>query len=98
MKEVRPQEWIEVAHGRLEDARFLVADGRVRTGAAQVYFAVYHACRALLEKLEKEDFYFERHASVTSNVGRVPQYREQLDTKFPDGDAVSAGAVRPRAA
>ena len=66
MKDVRPEEWIEVAHRRLEDARFLVEDGRVRTGDAQVYFAVYYACRALLEK---EDFYFERHTSVTSNVG-----------------------------
>jgi len=56
MKDVRPEEWIEVAHRRLEDARFLVEDGRVRTGAAQVYFAVYYACRALLEK---EDFYFQ---------------------------------------
>ena len=80
MKDVRPEEWIEVAHRRLEDARFLVEDGRVRTGAAQVYFAVYYACRALLEK---EDFYFERHASVTSNVGRVSRYRERLDTSFP---------------
>jgi len=80
MKEVRPKEWIDVAYRRLDDARFLLADGRVQTGTAQVYFAVYYACRALLEK---EDFYFERHASVTSNVGRVSQYRERLDTSFP---------------
>jgi len=80
MKEVRPQEWIDVADRRLEDARFLLADGRIRTGTAQVYFAVYYACRALLEK---ENFYFERHASVTSNVGRVSQYRQRLDTSFP---------------
>ena len=37
-------------------------------------------CRALLEE---EDVYFERHASVTSHVGRVRQYREHLDTSFP---------------
>jgi uncharacterized protein (UPF0332 family) len=80
MKEVRPQEWIDVAYRRLEDARFLLADGRIQTGTSQVYFAVYYACRALLEE---EDFYFERHASVTSNVGRVSQYRERLDTSFP---------------
>lgn len=80
MKEVRPQEWIDVAHRRLDDARLLLADGRIQTGTAQVYFAVYYPCRALLEK---EDFYFERHASVTSNVGRVSQYRERLDTSFP---------------
>jgi len=41
MKEVRPQEWIDIAYSRLEDAQFLLADERVRTGAAQVYFAVY---------------------------------------------------------
>lgn len=80
MKEVRPQEWIDVAHRRLEDARFLLADTRIRTGTAQVYFALYYACRALLEE---EGFYFQRHASVTSNVGRVSRYREQLDTSFP---------------
>lgn len=80
MKEVRPQEWIDTAYSRLDDAQFLLAHSRIRTGAAQVYFAVYYACRALLEK---EDFYFERHASVTGNVGRVSRYREQLDTSFP---------------
>ena len=80
MKEVRPQGWIEIAYGRLEDAQFLLVDERVRTGTAQVYFAVYYACRALLEE---EDFYFERHASVTGNVGRVTRYRERLDTSFP---------------
>ncbi|PSQ80257.1 MAG: hypothetical protein BRD40_04650 [Bacteroidetes bacterium QS_1_65_9] len=63
----------------MEDARFLLADSRIRTGSAQVYFAVYYACRALLE----EGFYFERHASVTGNVVRVSRYREWLDTSFP---------------
>jgi uncharacterized protein (UPF0332 family) len=80
VKEVHPKEWFDVAYRRLGDARFLLADGRVRTGSAQVYFAVYYACRALLEK---EGFYFERHASVTGNVGRVSRYRERLDTSFP---------------
>jgi len=41
---------------------------------------LYYACRALLEK---EDFHFERHASVTGNVGRVPRYRKRFDTSFP---------------
>jgi len=80
VKEVHPKEWIDVAYRRMEDARFLLADGRIRTGSAQVYLAVYYACRALLEE---EGFYFERHASVTGNVGRVSRYRERLDTSFP---------------
>lgn len=80
MKEISTQEWIQNAYRRLDDARFLLADGRVQTLTSQVYYALYYACRALLEA---EGFYFDRHASVTSNVGRVRQYRDQLDTSFP---------------
>lgn len=80
MTEITPEEWIESARLRLDDAQFLLTDGRGRTATPQVYFALYYACRALLEE---EDFYFERHASVTSNVGRIQRYREHLDTSFP---------------
>jgi hypothetical protein len=33
--------------------------------------------------LEAEGFYFERHASITRNVGRVQRYQERLNTSFP---------------
>lgn len=46
----------------------------------QVYYAIYSACRVLLEA---EGFSFQRHTSVTSNVGRVARYRRQLNTSFP---------------
>ncbi len=80
MTEISTGDWIDGAHSRLEDARFLLADDRVRTTVPQIYYALYYACRALLED---EAFYFERHTSVTSNVGRVQRYRERLDTSFP---------------
>lgn len=80
MTNISPEKWLGHARLRLDDARFLQEDGRRRTATVQIYFALYYACRALLEE---RDFYFERHASVTSNVGRVQRYREQLDTSFP---------------
>jgi uncharacterized protein (UPF0332 family) len=80
VKDLAPKEWIENAYRRLDDARFLCADGRARTATSQVYYALYYACRALLEKKE---FYFQRHTSVTSNVGRVERYRRHLNTSFP---------------
>jgi uncharacterized protein (UPF0332 family) len=80
MTDIAPRQWIENAHRRLDDARFLLRDGRSRTATPQVYFALYYACRGLLEA---EGFYFERHASITSNVGRVQRYRERLNASFP---------------
>jgi uncharacterized protein (UPF0332 family) len=53
MREIAPAEWVESAHLRLDDARFLLDDGRLRTATPQIYYALYYACRGLLEA---EDF------------------------------------------
>jgi len=75
-----PGAWVEHAYRRLDDARYLLDDGRTATATVQVYYALYYACRALLEV---EGFSFQRHTSVTSNVGRVARYRRRLNTSFP---------------
>jgi len=75
-----PDAWVEQAYRRLDDARYLLDDERTATAAVQVYYALYYACRALLEA---EGFSFQRHTSVTSNVGRVARYRRRLNTSFP---------------
>lgn len=61
MKEIAPAEWIQSAQQRLNDARYLFDDARTRTATSQIYYALYYACRALLEK---KGFYFQRHTSV----------------------------------
>jgi uncharacterized protein (UPF0332 family) len=68
------------AYRRLDNARYLLDDGRTATATVQVYYALYYARRALLEA---EGFSFQRHTSVTSNVGRVARYRRRLNTSFP---------------
>lgn len=80
MKEVDPDEWIEGAHRRLNDAQFLFSDDRVETALAQAYFAVFYACQALLVR---RDLRYKTHSSVVGSVGRFTEYREQLDTRLP---------------
>ena len=42
---------LELARELLEDARLLLAHGRHRSTVSGAYYAAYHACIALLEKL-----------------------------------------------
>lgn len=80
MKEIEPGEWMESAHRRLDDARFLLADGRVETALSQAYFATFYACQALLVR---QDLRYKTHSSVVGTVGRFLDYREQLNTGLP---------------
>ena len=80
MKEIGADEWLESAHHRLDDARFLLADHRTETALSQSYFAVFYACQALLVR---RDLRFKTHSSVIGTVGRFPEYRNRLDTRLP---------------
>ena len=80
MKETGPDEWIESAYRRLDDAQFLFSDGRVETALAQAYFAIFYACQALLVR---RDLRYKTHGSVVGSIGRFSEYRKQLDTRLP---------------
>lgn len=80
MTDIDSGEWIESAHRRLGDARFLFEDDRVETALSQAYFAPFYACQALLVR---RDLRYKTHSSVIGTVGRFSNYREQLDTGLP---------------
>lgn len=80
MSEITLERWLEHAHRRLDDARFLVESGRTQTALPQLYLALFYACQALLRR---QGLGFKSHSSVVGNVGRFPYYRQRLDTSLP---------------
>lgn len=80
MTDIDPEEWIENARRRLDDAHFLFGDDRVGTALSQAYFATFYACQALLVR---RDLRYKTHSSVIGTVGRFPEYRKELDTRLP---------------
>jgi len=73
------QDWLDASARRLDDARYLLEDGRASTATVQVYYALYYSCRILLER---KGFTYHTHTSIVSNVGRLEKYRRRLDTSF----------------
>jgi uncharacterized protein (UPF0332 family) len=80
VRDVEPDEWIESAYRRLDDARFLFSDDRTETALSQAYFAIFYACQALLVA---RGLRYKTHSSVVGTVGRFVEYRERLDTRLP---------------
>jgi uncharacterized protein (UPF0332 family) len=80
VSEITEEQWLGHAHRRLDDARFLIENGRIQTALSQLYFALFYACQALLRR---EGLGFKSHSSVGGNVGRFPEYRQRLGTSLP---------------
>lgn len=79
---------MELAKELLEDARLLVAQGRLRSTVSRAYYAAYHACIALMEGLGLKPQNYPgksgrpasrwEHGIVTAEVAADPQLRAIL--------------------
>ena len=85
-----PDAWVEHARRRPDDARYLLDDGRTATAAVQVYYALYYACRALLEVEGFSSQLRDEQRWTRDALSAPAQY--QLSVRH----AVLAGAVRLR--